>query len=110
MSEPRNRVVQVRRFGGPDGLEVVDAPLPTAGRGEVRVRVLASSVQYTDVLIRRHLYRQTAARRPPFVLGYDVVGEIDQLGNGVRGFEVGDRVADLTRGRRLERRLPHAPG
>ena len=49
--EPRNRVVQVRRFGGPDGLEVVEAPLPTAGRGEVRVRVLASSVQYTDVTI-----------------------------------------------------------
>src|SRR5262249_18501926 len=67
-----------------------------AGRGEVRVRVLASSVQYTDVLIRRHLYPQTAARLPPFVLGYDVVGEIDQLGDGVRGFQVGDRVADLT--------------
>jgi NADPH:quinone reductase-like Zn-dependent oxidoreductase len=55
MRDPRNRVVKVRRFGGPDGLEVVDAPLPTAGWGEVRVRVLASSVQYTDVLIRRHL-------------------------------------------------------
>jgi NADPH:quinone reductase len=67
MIELRNRVVQVRRFGSPDGLEVVDALLPTAGRGEVRVRVLASSVQYTDVLIRRHLYPQTAARRPPFV-------------------------------------------
>ena len=53
MAEPRNRVVQVRRFGGPDGLEVVDAPLPMAGRGEVRVRVLASSVVYTDVVIRR---------------------------------------------------------
>ena len=96
MRDPRNRVVKVRRFGGPDGLEVVDAPLPTAGWGEVRVRVLASSVQYTDVLIRRHLYPQTAARRLPFVLGYDVVGEIDQLGDGVRGFQVGDRVADLT--------------
>jgi NADPH:quinone reductase len=96
MGEPRNRVVQVGRFGDLEGLEVVDAPLPTAGRGEVRVRVLASSVQYTDVLIRRHLYPQTAARRPPFVLGYDVVGEIDQLGDGVRGFQVGDRVADLT--------------
>src|SRR6266498_2518932 len=80
MSEPRNRVVQVRRFGGPDGLEEVDAPLPKAGGGEVRVRVLAASVQYTDVMIRRHLYPQTASRRPPFVLGYDVVGEIDQLG------------------------------
>ena len=96
MREPRNRVVQVGRFGDPDGLEVVDFPLPTAGQGEVRVRVLASSVQYTDVLIRRHLYPQTAARRPPFVLGYDVVGEIDQLGDCVRGFQVGDRVADLT--------------
>ena len=96
MREPRNRVVQVRRFGGPDELEVVDAPLPTAGRGEVRVRVLASGVEYTDVVIRRHLYPQTMRRRPPFVLGYDVVGEIDQLGDGVRGFQLGDRVADMT--------------
>jgi NADPH:quinone reductase-like Zn-dependent oxidoreductase len=96
MREPRNRVVQVRRFGGPDGLEVVDAPLPTAGRGEVRVRVLASSLQYTDVLIRRRLYPQTMRRRPPFVMGYDVVGEIDQLGDGVSGLQVGDRVADMT--------------
>jgi NADPH:quinone reductase len=86
MTAPRNRVVQVRRFGGPDGLEVVDAPLPAAGPGEVRVRVLASGLEYTDVTIRRHLYPQTAAHRPPFVLGYDVVGEIDQLG---------DRVADM---------------
>ncbi len=96
MREARNRVVQVRRFGGPDELEVVDAPLPTAGRGEVRVRVLASGLEYTDVVIRRHLYPQTMLRRPPFVLGYDVVGEIDQLGNGVSGFQVGDRVADMT--------------
>jgi NADPH2:quinone reductase len=96
MREPRNRVVQLRRFGDADELEVVDAPLPTAGRGEVRVRVLASSVEYTDVVIRRHLYPQTMRRRPPFVLGYDVVGEIDQLGDGVRGFQLGDRVADLT--------------
>ena len=96
MREPRNRVVQVKRFGGPDGLEVVDAPLPTAGRGEVRVRVLASGVEYTDVVIRRHLYPQTMRRQPPFVLGYDVVGEIDQLGDGVSGFQLGDRVADMT--------------
>jgi NADPH:quinone reductase-like Zn-dependent oxidoreductase len=95
MREPRNRVVQVRRFGNPDGLAVVDAPLPTAGRGEVRVRVLASSVEYTDVTIRRHLY-PWVLRRPPFVIGYDVVGEIDQLGDGVSGFQTGDRVADMT--------------
>ena len=96
MSEPRNRVVQVRCFGDPDGLEVVDAQLPTAGRGEVRVRVLASSLNYTDVLIRRHLYPQTMRLRPPFVMGYNVVGEIEQLGDSVRDFQVGDRVADMT--------------
>lgn len=94
--QPRNRVVRVRRFGGPEELEVADAPMPTAGPGEVRVRVLSSSVEYTDVTIRRHLYAQTMLRRPPFVLGYDVVGEIDQLGEGVSGFQLGDRVADLT--------------
>ena len=96
MMEPRNRVVQVSRFGDPERLEVVDAPLPTAGRGEVRVRVLASSLNYTEVLIRRHLYPQTMRLRPPFVMGYDVVGEIDQLGEGVRDFQIGDRVADMT--------------
>src|SRR6516225_7478634 len=96
MGEPRNRVVQLRRFGGPEGLEVVDAPLPRAGTREVRVRVLASGLEYTDTLIRRHLYPQTASRRPPFVMGYDVVGEIDQLGQGVTGFQLGERVADMT--------------
>jgi NADPH:quinone reductase-like Zn-dependent oxidoreductase len=62
----------------------------------VRVRVLASSINYTEVLIRRHLYPQTSALRPPFVMGYDVVGEIDQIGPGVSGFAIGDRVADMT--------------
>jgi len=95
MREPHNQVVQLERFGGPEGLHVVDAPLPTAGRGEVRVRVIASSVEYTEVTIRRHVY-PWVRRRPPFVMGYTVVGEIDQLGEGVQGFALGDRVADMT--------------
>jgi NADPH:quinone reductase len=96
VGEPRNRVVQVKHFGGPEALEVVDAPMPVAGRGEVRVRVLASGIEYTDAVIRQHLYAQTMFRRPSFVMGYDVVGEIDQLGDGVSGFQIGDRVADMT--------------
>lgn len=96
MAELRNRVVQLGRFGDPDQLRVVEAPLPTAGKGEVRVRVLASGIEYTDTLIRRRKYPQTVAIRPPFVVGYDVVGEIDQLGDGVDSFKIGDRVADMT--------------
>jgi NADPH:quinone reductase len=60
---------------------VVDAPMPVARRGKVRVRVFDA---------------QTMFHRPPFVLGYDVVGEIDQLGNGVIDFQIGDCVADMT--------------
>ena len=63
MGEPRNRVVEVRRFGDADGLEVIDTALPAPRRGEVRVRVLASSIEYTDVTIRRRLY-PWVRRRP----------------------------------------------
>lgn len=91
----RNRAVRMNDFGAPDRLEVVDAPMPVAREGQVRVRVLASSVQFTDTVIRRHRYPQVR-ERPPFVLGYDVVGEIDQLGPGVSRFAIGDRVADMT--------------
>src|SRR6185369_13170527 len=96
MAEPLNRVVQLSQYGGPECLRIVDLPRPTASTGEVRVRVLASSINYTETLIRRHLYPQTAAYKVPFVMGYDVVGEIDQVGSGVSGFELGDRVADMT--------------
>jgi NADPH:quinone reductase len=65
MSELRNRVVQVRPFGGPDGLEVVDAPLPTAGWGGVRVRVLASGLEYTDVSTARKSLNFHGAQRVP---------------------------------------------
>jgi len=42
------------------------------------------------------LYPQTAAFKPPFIMGYDIVGEIDEVGPGVSGFAVGDRVANMT--------------
>src|SRR6476646_7986258 len=96
MTTTLDRTIQLTRFGDADGLEIVDIPMPEPGPGEVRVRVLASSLNYTDVLIRKHLYPQTAPRHVPFVMGYDVVGEIDRLGEGVEGFKVGDRVADMT--------------
>ena len=104
-----DRTIQVTQFGGAEGLEVVGVPLPVPGPGEVRVKVLASSLNYTDVLIRKHLYPQTAARHVPFVMGYDVVGEIDALGPYVEDFELGERVADMTVvGSNAEHRILHA--
>jgi len=55
-SRAHNRVVLLRNFGGPEVIEVAEARIPTPGPGEVCVRVLASGLEYTDVVIRRHLY------------------------------------------------------
>ncbi|QNP46122.1 zinc-binding dehydrogenase [Sphingomonas sediminicola] len=96
MTGPTNKVVQLSRYGGPENLRTAEIETPAAGRGEVRIRVLASSLNYTEVLIRKHLYPQTAGLKPPFVMGYDVVGDVDQVGEGVTGFAFGDRVADMT--------------
>jgi NADPH:quinone reductase-like Zn-dependent oxidoreductase len=96
MTGPSNKVVQLSRYGGAENLRTAEIETPTAGRGEVRIRVLASSLNYTEVLIRKHLYPQTAGLKPPFVMGYDVVGDVDQVGEGVTGFAIGDRVADMT--------------
>lgn len=76
MKEPRNRGCSTQALRRSPRVGSRRFPLPTAGQGEVRVRVLASSVEYTDVVIRRQLY-PWVFRRLPFIIGYDVAGEID---------------------------------
>jgi NADPH:quinone reductase-like Zn-dependent oxidoreductase len=92
---PHQRALVLLRFGGPEGFELVERPMPSAGEGEVRIRVLAASVQFTDLLLRKGKYPDLK-EKPPLVLGYDVVGEVDEVGPGVTDLRIGDRVADLT--------------
>jgi len=85
----------LRKFGGPDGFAVVERPVPEPGAGEVLVKVLAASVQFTDIMLRKGQYPDLK-EKPPLVLGYDLVGEVVKLGRGVTSPSVGQRVADLT--------------
>jgi NADPH:quinone reductase-like Zn-dependent oxidoreductase len=85
----------LRKFGGPDGFAVVERPVPEPGVGEVLVKVLAASVQFTDVIMRKGQYPDLKDK-PPLVLGYDLVGEVVKVGAGVASPSVGQRVADLT--------------
>jgi NADPH:quinone reductase len=89
------RVVMLRRFGGPDGFAVVERPVPEPGAGEVLVKVLAASVQFTDVMLRKGQYPDLK-EKPPLVLGYDLVGEVVKVGPDVASPSVGQRVAELT--------------
>ncbi|NJL04074.1 MAG: zinc-binding dehydrogenase [Chloroflexaceae bacterium] len=84
------------RFGTPDAIQIQTTnALPSAPAGMVRVRTEASSVTFTDRLIRMGVYPDLKAT-PPFTLGYDCIGRVDQLGAGVTTWQVGQRVADLT--------------
>ncbi|MDQ6895069.1 MAG: NADPH:quinone oxidoreductase family protein [Actinomycetota bacterium] len=82
---------RVESLGEPrDALTRHDVPEPAAGPGQVRVRVLASPANFPDVLLCRGLYQ---VRPPlPFTPGVEVCGEVLDVGEGVRGFEPGQRV------------------
>jgi NADPH2:quinone reductase len=86
--------VIVDRFGGPEVLRVVEDQDPRPGPGEVRVRVLAAGVSFTDAQLRAGTY--LGVPKPPFTPGYELVGVVDELGPGCSRLREGDRVAALT--------------
>ena len=88
--------VVITRFGGPDVLQVTEVEqLPVPHQGEVRIKTLATSACFTDTMIRKGIY-YGIKQKLPFAPGYDVVGVVDALGEGVTGLRIGQRVADLT--------------
>src|SRR5947209_2502330 len=93
MSTMRNKRVIVTHYGGPDALRVVEEECPEPKDGEVRVRVLAAGVSLPDVMMREGIHPETP--RVPFTPGWDLVGVVDRLGDGVTGIEPGQIVAAL---------------
>src|SRR6476469_1279638 len=79
--------------GGPEKLRVEDTDSAGPGKGEVRVRVLASGVSFAEVQMLGHRYPMQP--KYPFVPGYDFVGEVTTVGPEVSGVAVGDRVAAM---------------
>ena len=80
-------------YGGPDALQVVERDCPELKDGEVRVRVLAAGVSLPDVMMREGIHPETP--RLPFTPGWELVGEVDRVGNGVTELKPGQIVAGL---------------
>ena len=89
------RAVAIRRAGPPETLETIDAPDPSAGPGEIVIRVHRAGVNFADVLARQGIYPD--APKPPFVPGYEVSGVVASAGTGAGEFRGGERVAAFTR-------------
>lgn len=83
------------RKGDPSVLELREAADPTPGPGEVRIHVEAAGVNFADLMARMGLYQDA----PPFpmVVGYEVAGVIDAVGEGVDAARVGEPVVAMTR-------------
>src|SRR5919199_1002130 len=89
------RAVVITKHGGPEVLEVQERPDPVCGPGQVRIEVRAAGLNFAEVMARIGLYQ--AAPKPPCVVGYEVAGTVAEVGDGVDGVAVGDRVMAGTR-------------
>jgi len=91
------RVIEIEGGAGPaDALHIADRLDPQAGPGEIRIRVRAAGVNRPDLLQRKGVYPP-----PPGacdILGLEVAGEVDQVGEGVSRWTIGDRVCALLGG------------
>jgi NADPH2:quinone reductase len=100
------KAIVIHKTGGPDVMSYEDVQLPPPGPGQVRMKQHAIGVNYIDIYIRSGMY----ANQTPFTLGNEGAGEVTQLGDGVKEFKVGDRVAyaGALGGYAAERNLPAA--
>jgi NADPH2:quinone reductase len=82
------RAIQIKAYGGPEVLELVEIPDPVPGPGEALVRVRIAGVNFTDIYQRTGTYPGTL----PFTPGVEAAGVVEKLGSGVSEVKVGDRV------------------
>jgi NADPH:quinone reductase-like Zn-dependent oxidoreductase len=85
----------ITRYGPPQVLAIREAPDPVVTAGSVRIRVKAAGLNFSDLLARQGLYPD--GPKPPCVVGYEVAGLVDAIGEGTDGFRLGDRVLAMTR-------------
>jgi NADPH:quinone reductase len=104
--ELRMKAIRIEEYGGPETLRLRNFELPDPGPGEVHVKLRAAGLNFVDVYLRRgelraagldfsdvHPSRGESSSSLPFTPGYDGAGIIDAVGEGVKDFQPGDRVA-----------------
>jgi NADPH2:quinone reductase len=84
-----NRAIRIHATGGPECLQLDEVPVPVPQRGEVLLRHLAIGVNFLDCYHRSGLYPLPAL---PSGIGSEAVGVVEQIGEGVSGVRIGDRV------------------
>jgi NADPH2:quinone reductase len=84
------KAIQVNQHGGPEVLTYADIPTPKPGRSEIKIRNRAIGLNFVDVYFRTGLYNPGTL---PFIPGNEGAGEVIEVGEDVKDFKPGDRVA-----------------
>jgi NADPH:quinone reductase-like Zn-dependent oxidoreductase len=82
----------MRKHGGPEVLEVQEVERPVPARGEVLIETAAVGLNPVDTQVRSGEWVPDQMGEPPMILGWDLVGRVEEVGEAVSGFERGDRV------------------
>jgi NADPH2:quinone reductase len=94
MAPNRMKALRIERIGGPEVMQLVEIPVPEPGPGEIRVKMEASGLNYSDIMTREGRYlRETPL---PLTLGHEICGVIEKVGAGVEGWSTGQRVLAVT--------------
>ncbi len=100
MSEPslpnHMRYIQVRAPGGPECLEIAEAPLPDIREDEILIKVAAAGINRPDIIQRQGFYPPPPNASP--ILGLEVAGTVAAVGRAVVGWKLEDEVCALTNG------------
>jgi NADPH:quinone reductase-like Zn-dependent oxidoreductase len=83
--------VWIMRHGPPEVLELREAAVPHAAKGEVLIKVAAAGINFADIMARLGLYPD--APKPPCVVGYEVAGDVAAIGPSAAGFAVGIKLS-----------------
>jgi len=83
------KAIQVTQHGGPEVLSYSDVATPTPGPSEALIKIEATGVNFIDIYFRSGLYKAD----PPFILGQEGAGVVEQVGSHVTSVKPGDRVA-----------------
>ncbi|WP_069173663.1 NADP-dependent oxidoreductase [Streptomyces griseus] len=89
------RAARFHEYGGAESLVIEQAPDPHPGPGEIRARVAAASVNPIDWKLRAGTLHQLIPLELPAIPGRDAAGVVDEIGDGVQGVSIGDRVFGL---------------
>jgi NADPH:quinone reductase-like Zn-dependent oxidoreductase len=92
------KAVQIREYGDSGELKIEETPRPKIGVGQILVKVRDAGVNPVDWKIREGRLKERISAAFPFTMGQDFAGEVAEIGTGVNGFAIGDRVFGFARG------------